>query len=505
MNRIVMILFVFLLANKAQTQSYYTMNSEARKAFSKIAAFQFDDANKEILEIRKKDPNNLITWWLENNIDFLTLLNSDDKVEYKKVYDQKSRRLIQLEKGETDSPWHRYCIADVYLQWAFCEGKYGDYLTAMNGIRKAHNLLLENQKLHPDFPPNLVGLGVIHTLIGSIPDDLQWIRKLLGYKGSVEQGITELQRVYNLSLINADYSFLEQQSLFFLSFLTVVLNTDKDKADAIINQYLFTRNLKIDKLEPLQAYALSRLCMYVGRNDDAIRMIQSHQGGQVPIFYFDYMLGNAYLNRLSDSSLIYFKRYIKNYKGNFYVKSAYQKMAWYHLLSGSETQYRQTISKIATLPDSKNDPDQTAEKEFKNGVAPNVLLLKARLLSDGGYYEKALKLMLSTRSEECCSEPRNSVEYSYRLGRIYEETGRTGAALDQYKITYSKGKDLPYYFSANACLRIGALYEQAGNFSLAETWYNHCLSLSFTEYRKSIRYKAELKLKELKKSQKKSG
>ena len=40
------------------------------------------------------------------------------------------------------------------------------------------------------------------------------------------------------------------------------------------------------------------------------------------------------------------------------------------------------------------DDDKLAEKEATKKEAPNVYLLKARLLSDGGYYEKAISTIL---------------------------------------------------------------------------------------------------------------
>jgi tetratricopeptide (TPR) repeat protein len=326
---------------------------------------------------------------------------------------------------------------------------------------------------------------------------LQWIRKILGYKGSVDVGLDELRMAYQYSISKPEFNFLEQESLFFLSFLTVMLNTEKDKTTDFVDSYLKSKKSDGRNLEPLQAYSMARLLLFTGRNDDAIKIIRSYRKGQIPIYYLDYMLGTAYLNKLSDSCLIYYNQYLRSYKGNFYIKSTIQKMAWYYLLTGSETMYRQTLNRIASYPDSKSEPDQTAEKELKTGVAPNVLLLKARLLSDGGYYKLALKVMLSTRQDECCMDAKSSIEYSYRLGRIYEETARREVAIDQFKYTYTKGKEYPYYFAANSCIQIGKLYEEAGNYPEAEKWYQNCLDLNFTEYRKSLRYKAEFNLKRI--------
>ena len=497
MKRLFLVIELLILVLLAEGQPNFSFDPTSRSAYEKITAFQFDEARKIIALAKSSDPDNNIPYWLDNNIDFLILLNSDDKKAYEALKENKKARIERLENGDKQSPYYRYCLADVYLQWAFCEGKFSEHLSAVADMRRAHNLFIENQKLYPDFPPNLVGLGVIHTLIGAIPEELQWIRKILGYKGSVDVGLDELRMAYQYSISKPEFNFLEQESLFFLSFLTVMLNTEKDKTTDFVDSYLKSKKSDGRNLEPLQAYSMARLLLFTGRNDDAIKIIRSYRKGQIPIYYLDYMLGTAYLNKLSDSCLIYYNQYLRSYKGNFYIKSTIQKMAWYYLLTGSETMYRQTLNRIASYPDSKSEPDQTAEKELKTGVAPNVLLLKARLLSDGGYYKLALKVMLSTRQDECCMDAKSSIEYSYRLGRIYEETARREVAIDQFKYTYTKGKEYPYYFAANSCIQIGKLYEEAGNYPEAEKWYQNCLDLNFTEYRKSLRYKAEFNLKRI--------
>jgi hypothetical protein len=54
------------------------------------------------------------------------------------------------------------------------------------------------------------------------------------------------------------------------------------------------------------------------------------------------------------------------------------------------------------------------------GEIPNILLLKARLLFDGGYYRKALNLLISNRDKLESLSIEQQTEYHYRLGRIYD-------------------------------------------------------------------------------------
>ena len=60
------------------------------------------------------------------------------------------------------------------------------------------------------------------------------------------------------------------------------------------------------------------------------------------------------------------------------------------------------------------DEDKTAQREARNGLAPNKHLLKARILFDGGYYQRAYNY-LTTEAPNRYDAPMLQIEYYYRL------------------------------------------------------------------------------------------
>ena len=127
-------------------------------------------------------------------------------------------------------------IAQVYLQWAFARVKFGEYFTAGREIRRAFLLLEENRELHPGFLPDQVGLGIMHALIGTIPDNYRWIANLFSMEGSVEQGRDELLDV--LKRADAEgYPYLRDEALFFISFVELNLQADMLKAQELLPYY----------------------------------------------------------------------------------------------------------------------------------------------------------------------------------------------------------------------------------------------------------------------------
>ena len=62
------------------------------------------------------------------------------------------------------------------------------------------------------------------------------------------------------------------------------------------------------------------------------------------------------------------------------------------------------------------DEDIQALKEAKVTAIPNEILLKSRLLYDGGYYTKAQNLLIL--HSKTFTHDINDGEYYYRLGRV---------------------------------------------------------------------------------------
>ena len=86
--------------------------------------------------------------------------------------------MAAIKEGDRDSPFYLYTQADIHLQWAITRVKFEDYFQAVMEIKRAFNLLTKNQELFPDFMPNQKNLGLLHALIGTVPDQYRWGLKL---------------------------------------------------------------------------------------------------------------------------------------------------------------------------------------------------------------------------------------------------------------------------------------------------------------------------------------
>jgi len=494
MKKLLLIFFVIL---SLQLRSQYDYSERCVEAHQLITSLRFDDARLLIAEEKQANPENLIPLLLDNYIDFLTLIVSEDEDVFDSLNKLHYDRLKLLRNGNRNSPWYSTSIAQVNLQWAFSRVKFGEYFTAALEIRKAYFTLRKNEEEYPGFSPDKVGLGLIYALIGTIPDNLQWIASLFSMEGSVEQGRNALLEVLESADENG-FPYLYHESLFFITFIDLNLQPDRNSSTELLPLY---DGIPADNL--MMIFSKSRILMQTGFNDDAIDLLVDYPKGNdyFPFFYLDYLAGLAKLNRLDDDADKYLLRFTVNFKGSNYVKSAYQKLAWFWLVNDDEQKYREYMQKVKLYGDDFTDGDKLALSEAENEELPNICLLKARLLFDGGYYIPADSVL---GSAGCALESeKDKIEFPYRKGRIMHALGQHEHALNWYEKTINAGSRQSFYFAANAALQAATIYESAGDLEKAEEYYKKCLRMKNKEYKTSISQKAKAGLNRINEKQKK--
>lgn len=497
-KRFLFLLFIpLLLPNEGKPATGYS--ERCAKAHDHILCLRFDDAQAMLDEEKKLKPANTQPYLLENYIDFLKVMISEEEQDYARLKQQRNYRLEKLAYGDATSPWYRYGQAVVYLQCGFVRVKFRDYLTAGFELNQAYKLLEENNRRYPDFIPNKTCLGLLHALIGTVPENYRWAVKTLKFKGTISQGINELEEACTKSASSREYAFIYPESAFLLAFATINLSGDKDQVNQFEEETAKPMFQQWVSSSPLMTYALANIYMKTGKNDKTIELLRHRKQGSdyFPFYYLEYLLGVAKLNRLDKDANVPLLGYVANFKGLNYLKSAYEHIAWYYLINGNTSKYRLYLERIGLRGNEQVDNDREAMRNSKLNTVQNLHLLKARLLFDGGYYERALAEIQQFEATCSNSPQREIVECTYRKGRIYDEWGKEELAITSYKSTINLGNSLPQYYAANASLHLGMICEQKKDFKQARHYYEKCLSMSFEEYHFSITHKAKAGLNRL--------
>ena len=159
-------------------------------------------------------------------------------------------------------------------------------------------------------------------------------------------------------------------------------------------------------------------------------------------------------------------------------------------LEGNQAAADKYRALIMTKGGLETDADKQALKEAKTGKWPNPFLLKVRLLSDGGYFSKALSMLLTKKAADFTAME-DKLEYAYRLGRIYDESGQDDQAIAMYEVTVKVGANRPEYYAARASLQMGYIYEKRNEKAKAIACYQQCLGMKGHDYKNSLDQRAK--------------
>lgn len=468
----------------------YLWTTNCLKGYEAVIALDFETAENYIYKEKRDRPENLLSLYIESQMDLIKSFIDEDEIALNGIKLRNEQRIETLKKHKGKSPYQRLCIAEMYIQLSIARARKNEFFGAAHDIRKAFKMLEDNQKEYPNFSPNLRGLGLIHAAIGTIPKNYQWVVNLIGLSGTVPQGLTELKKLLTSTYRQEEYAYMRDETIMILTFLELNLGKDKD------NELIRKRFYPVKNIEhkPLLLFSKSIFHFAAAENDSVIellsksRKVVKHQ----PLHYLHFMEANARLYNMDFSAESLYKSYLQTYKGSTYIMSARQRMAWIHLLKGDEAGYRKQIAtcKPGKKSEEFTDEDKAAIKEADTKEMPNALLLKARLLFDGGYYPRALN-ELAGKSTAQFQGIKAQLEFTYRLARIFDKMEKNDKAEQLYELTYKNGLNQKYYFAASAALHLAQLYEDAGNKEKAIEFYKKTLALRDHDYQNSIDQKAK--------------
>jgi tetratricopeptide (TPR) repeat protein len=475
----------YLLSVPASAQKKFDFNANCRHAYNEILSLKLDAGKAMLNAEKKRDPDNLIPYLLENYIDFFVLFFDEDPAMYHQRKGMADERLSLLELGPDDSPFKLYALSIVNLQWALIKIKFDARWSAGWQFRRSFLQIKENRSKFPSFQPNQMIYGGLQTAIGTIPDGYKWLSSLFGMKGSISKGMETLSAFLN----NKDEMarlFYNEALFYYLYLKYYVENKPKDvfeyinihKPDCVNNHLLafMQANLSVNN----RRSEISRLTI-VNKNPST---------EYYPLQIWNYELGCAKLYHLEPDANIYFERYVSGFKGKFYVKDALYKLSWCYYLKGdmqkAEFYRKQVIDKGAEI----SEADKAALREAKTGKYPPKILLQARLLNDGGYSQEAIRL-LDGKTTNDFTTVEEKLQFSYWLARIYDELGRDEEAIKAYKSAIAIGEGRTEYFAARAALQIGYIYEERADKTEAIKWFKRCIAMKNHDYENSIEQKAK--------------
>lgn len=474
---------IFLIGN---AEKVYEFNTTCQQAYKEITQLKINNGIALINKAKQQNPDNLIPLVLESYVDFFVLFMNEDPTEFKIRNPKFEERIAALKEGPKNSPFYNFCLGAVYLHKASVNIKFDNKTKAGFDFQTAYKYIKQNQKAFPTFIPNQLLHGALQAVAGTIPSSYKWLAGLFGVKGRISEGMKTVTNFVNSSDPWAKLMFNE--ACFVNCYLKFYIENKKEEA------LQFIKNKKLDVVNNhLFAFMAANLAINNKQIDYAETVINNRNKSAeyLNLSVWDFQMGFVKMYHLQTQQAInYFNAYLKNFKGTYYVKDVYQKIGWcYHLQSnkaGAEEARKNCIHKGAAI----SDADKQALKDAKKNIAPNITLLKARILNDGGYNNQALATLqgFSTQSFNTDLE---KLEFTYRVGRINDDLGKDEDAIAFYLKAIALGETRTEYYAARAALQIGQIYEQKGNKKDAIRFYEQCINMEDHDYKNSLDQRAK--------------
>jgi hypothetical protein len=482
-----LLLMMALLAYlKSTAQINYTWNDRTQSIYESITSLRIPEARKWIAADKKNNPTNLSYPLLESYADFYQLFLNENAQEYNQLYPNFKRRIELLETGPQNSPYYLYSLGLAHLHKSLVAIRFDKNWEAALDFRKAYLNFKENKRKYPKFTPNDVYLGILTTVIGTIPKGYQWMANVLGLSGRISDGNSMV-----LKYLNSRDELSERarnEALLVYPYLIMNFEGNKEKTFDFItkNNYDFKNN-------QMHAYMATNLYLNHQQSAKALAIVNelNDSDAYLKLPFWQLEIGYANLNELKlDKAQKAFTEFIATFKGNFYIKDAYERLSWIAYLQGDMRKANAYRASVLKYGNQITDADKQAYQNAKSGQWPNPILLKARLLSDGGYQSQALNTLAGKTSIDFPSESEKT-EFAYRLGRIYDLMGQDDQAIKFYSSAIEKGADLTDYFAARAALQIGLIYEQKNIFTKAIQYFNTCIEMKNHAFKNSLDQKAK--------------
>lgn len=480
-------------AHADDLQTGVNFSPTLQKAYFEIQKLRLPAAHELIDAERNVQPFNAFIPYLDNYADLNYLLISEDKKAYKTLSQKEDIRLEAIGKLPDNAPYKRFFQAEIRLHWAFAKLKFGNEVSGSWEIIKAYKLLEENKKLFPDFVPTLKSLGLLHVLIGSIPENYGWVARLLGLKGNIQGGINELR------IVEKEAPFFRQEA----ELIDLLLHAYTLQLSPVQQQ----RIRQWPKEQPdnlLLHFFATTVLMKEGKSEEAEFYVNEAPSGPAYISFpfLEYLKGEINLQKgRYEQASKHYATFLTKYTGFNYIKDSNLKRFMCLWLANRNDEADVYIRRVKSTGSTIIEADQFAERiatEFLSGKIKDEqkVLYKARYATDGGFLKTALSL-IETVTEKSFISTEQKAEFNYRKGRILQKSGQNEQAVPYYNRAVALAKSEAPGFGAASALQLGYISMEKQDNADAIVQFKKAMSFKKHEYKNSIDNKARAALTSL--------
>ncbi len=403
----------------------------------------------------------------------LKFLLADEDVYYDEFF-ERSRLLSDELATLPDEPWKAFFIAESYLQEAIVRSKKGRYLRAALAGRKALRQYEQLAEDHPTFYDAYKGLGLLHFTIGSLPSGYRTVLSILGVRGSVDDGLRELE----LAADSSRYSAVDASIL--LSLFDILVDTDGEAGGRLAAIHLRYPD------SPLFGHLYGFYLYSERQADSALAVLgKAHEHSALPEYfdldYVEFYIADTLfrLGRFSEA-IPYYQRYLDRHRGPALKAMASLRMGMALEMAGQRLAATSFYEDVREARDFDNDraARRRATRLLESPMSTiDVQLLAGQNAFDSGRYPAAMEVLAGVL-EDGDLTPSARSEAEYRLGRCLHVQGDRTAALVRYEASMAADPRGESRWPPWSAYFAGRIVESAGRLEDARAFYDRALSYS---------------------------
>lgn len=476
-------LFVFSLFGIPSARSqFWKFDPQVQRAYDYTLNLQVEEALKLI-----PDPRSAQELYVVSLAEALDLILTEDGEKYEDYHDAYERKLEK--RTRTATPDNLFVQAELRLQWAFIYLKFGHEFDAAWNFRQAYLIVSDCKDRYPGFIPIRKTNAVLEILIGSVPERYQWILGFLGMDGSVSKGLDDLETVRRSGIS------LQPEADILFALINGFVFQDPDLAVSIVDDMLVG-----SPDNRLLNFLGGSLAIKASKSNKALSMLervdQTAEG--IPVHFVQYLKGEVFLHQADyKKAIALYQMFLRNYKGQHYIKDANYKIGICHYLAGEKEAAVEYFRIARRTGREDTEADKYAARSLTEKRLPNAELERVRYFTDGGYYSQASSALDSIDPGHLTLK-QDRAEYYYRSARLSHKTGDIDAAKKNYFETIRACGQEPWYFAPNACLQLGYIAVGEGDTAAARDYFTRAREYPKHAYKDSIDSKAKSALAQLK-------
>lgn len=427
-----------------------------------------------------------VAWWRA------LILEQDALVDaYLERYDALQADLRAAPSG----PWTGQFRAESELHRAVVLARRGDRLRAANALREAYNHFSRTTRDYPDFEEARWGLGLCYAVVGSVPRPYRGLLRVLGFRGTVPQGMEEIRRSMTRS------RYYRDEAAVFYAFLDRALNESQSGGIAPLRAAA-----ERHPESPLMGFLYGVALLTEREAAEAERVLrraerQAAQPGVFPLPQIGYYLADAQMRqeRWAEAASG-FERFLSGFPGRANRAQAALRAGLAREMAGdraaAERHYR------AVRVRDEYDTDASARREADARLATPMTgrqqrLLRGRMAYDGGRYREAVATVQPVLTD-ANAPALDRAEAAYRSGRAFQAQRSWDEAIRHYQFAVHNPGDPLAKWGPWSQLYIAEVEAARGNRDAAREAYRTALANDQPfEYHKGLEQRARTALARL--------